>query len=114
MHSFMPSAGSCRRAHEAAVCYQCSCAATCISCRQAGLSGPSGPSCAQVGKGYAGPREALVLNSNFVLGQLRRLDAATAPGARLAESAFACALQQQARRQGHACCCALHRRRGHV
>ena len=58
---------------------------------------PTGVPCTQVGKGYAGPREALVLNGNFVLAQLRRLDAAAAAGARLAESAFARALQQQAR-----------------
>ena len=50
-----------------------------------------------MGKGYAGPHEALVLNGNFVLAQLRRLDAAAAAGARLAKSAFARALQQQAR-----------------
>lgn len=50
---------------------------------------------AQAGKGYAGPREALALNGNFVLSQLRRLDAASAAGARLAESGFAAVLRQQ-------------------
>ena len=71
---------------------------------------PTGLPCAQAGKGYAGPREALVLNGNFVLTQLRRMDAATAAGARLAESAFARALQQQARSCGHAWHCAWHKR----
>lgn len=77
-------------------CYHRSCAATCRLRRQSFMPGRMA-ALTQVGKGYAGPREALVLNGNFVLAQLRRLDAATAAGARLAESAFARALQQQAR-----------------
>ncbi len=61
-----------------------------------------------MGKGYAGPREALVLNGNFVLTQLRRLDAVTAAGARLAESAFAIALQKQVRPSGRTCWVGSH------
>jgi hypothetical protein len=48
----------------------------------------------QVGKGYGGPRAALALNSNFILGQLKQLGTG---GGALADSSFAAALVEEVR-----------------
>jgi hypothetical protein len=51
--------------------------------------------CLQVGKAYYGPREALRLTGNFVLGQL--LDPAQPDSALLASSPFVAALLEEVR-----------------
>ena len=49
----------------------------------------------QIGKSYASAREALLLNSSFVINQLKAFDSRAGQGSSLAESPLTATLQEE-------------------